>query len=161
MVQWWMRKCDFLLCSRYASVWRWARWSLKAILKNRTFAFVSGRLREFYSGSRASIHARNPHNLSKDVVHFVVVSWNGDDHENAKRTGREFKILINIWAKKFMEIAGKLTWRSTPHNPISNASWRALIHPWVPAKRKPKCYNVRSAKNSRAFYLRIVWRINH
>jgi hypothetical protein len=45
-----------------------------SLLKNRAlFAFVSGRLGEFYSGSGASIQPRNAHDFSKHVVYFVVV----------------------------------------------------------------------------------------
>jgi len=45
----------------------------KAILKNVTFAFMSGRLRKFNARSGASIHSRNTHNLSKNIIYFVVV----------------------------------------------------------------------------------------
>lgn len=46
------------------------------VLKNRAlFAFVSGRLGEFYSGSGAPIQPRNTHDFSKNVVHFIVVPF--------------------------------------------------------------------------------------
>lgn len=53
----------------------------------------------------------------------------------------------------------KLTLPSTPHNPISNASWREQKYPWVPAEKNrfiriPNAFAI-------SLYLRIVWRINH
>ena len=93
----------------------------KAILKNRTFAFVSGRLRKFYSGSGASIHTRHPHDLSKYIVHFIVVPWGFILVKKTKTSSRI--ALFFIW---------KLTLQSTQRNPISNASWQEQIYPWVP-----------------------------
>lgn len=84
-------KCLFLsyvhtlLPKRFTNTWRWlhvdekfpCKWfhadCEEATLKNRTFAFVPGRLREFYSGSGASVHPRHSHYFSEYVVHFVIV----------------------------------------------------------------------------------------